>query len=53
MDKDHLIELVRENSDLWDQRTKGYHNRDRKTPGWNSVGEKLNVDGKFLLYPSE
>ncbi|KAL4153275.1 hypothetical protein QTP88_001108 [Uroleucon formosanum] len=30
---------------LWDQRTKNYHNRDRKTPAWNAVGEKLNVDG--------
>lgn len=49
MDKDYLIELVRDNPDLWDQRTKNYYNRDRKTPAWNSVGEKLNVDGKFAL----
>jgi len=50
MDKDYLIELVRDNPDLWDQRTKNYHNRDRKIPAWNAVGEKLSVDGKYALF---
>lgn len=50
INRDVLIELVRDEPRLWDQRVKAYHNRDLKPVLWEDIGKKLHVPGKFVLF---
>ncbi|XP_071055965.1 transcription factor Adf-1-like [Onthophagus taurus] len=43
MDKSLLIDIIRENPPLWDQRDKRYHNRDIKSLLWKDIGDKMGV----------
>lgn len=49
IDRALLIDLVRNEPRLWDQRNKAYHNRDIKPELWESIGEQLLVKGKYVL----
>lgn len=48
MDKEMLIDLVRNEPRLWDQRLKSYHNRDIKANLWESIGKELLIKGKYV-----
>ena len=50
VNRDFLIELVRDEPRLWDQRTKAYHNRELKPVLWEDIGNKLHITGKFCLF---
>lgn len=47
-DKELLIDLVRNEPRLWDQRIKTYHNRDIKTDLWESIGKEFLIKGKYF-----
>jgi hypothetical protein len=47
IDRYLLIELVRDEPRLWDQRVKAYHNRDLKPGLWEDIGKQLHVKGKL------
>jgi len=41
IDKELLIQLVRDKPRLWDQRVKAYHNRGIQFELWESIGTQL------------
>ena len=47
MDKDTLIEMVRDVPMLWDTRHKNYKNVAFKKIEWEKIGTALNKTGKF------
>lgn len=50
IDKELLIQLVRDEPRLWDQRVKAYHNRDIKFELWESIGTQLQqISGNSIL----
>ena len=43
-----LIEEVKQYSVLWDPKTRGYKDNNKKNAAWKEVAKKLASDGKFL-----
>lgn len=51
MDSEKLIFLVFDRRVLWDQKCKGYHNRDKSRKLWEEVAVELNITSKYrFLY---
>lgn len=48
MDCEKLIFLVFDKKTLWDQKCKGYHNRDKARKLWEEVAVELGLSSKYL-----
>jgi hypothetical protein len=44
-----LIELVRANPILWDMKSEGYHNKEKKQHKWSTIAIELKFEGEFCL----
>jgi hypothetical protein len=50
-ERSDLIELVRNENPLWDQRDKNYHNRDMKPALWDKIGKTFVTANTFFCIP--